>query len=184
MRRTAVGILLAGFVFIFFQLEFAGVDLLIDAVGFLLIFNSAHALRKIEGRDTEGKLFGYPVPFAVALIVVSGVFLFAGGVFATILTVLRGVLEIGLFVSLQVAFLVLLRRRAQNLLAYLSSTALLLSAAVSLLGIPAALMVAMPFGAVLASFCMVSGLIAHLFTLGVFVAVFVVLRDTPQARRK
>lgn len=175
MHRTAIGILLIGFVFIFFRLDFAGVDLLIDAVGFLLIFNGANALRRIEGKDGNGKLFGCAVPLSVAMVATSAIQLFAGGTFATIVSVVQGLLGILLFVVFQVAFLVLLKHRNQNLLALLTSIALLFTAAVYLLGIPALLAATTPFGTLLGSFCTLSGYIAHFSTLAVFIVLFVVL---------
>lgn len=118
MRRTAVGIILAGFLFIFVRLSFLGIDILIDAVGFLLIFNGARALQKIGRAQTDGLLkpgatpvqepaplpatfgFGAAQGCAIALVFVSALQLFLTGVPLTVLGILRAALEIALFAFL------------------------------------------------------------------------------------
>lgn len=48
MRKTAVAIILLGLLFANCTLLFSGIDLLIDAVGFLLIWNGVSALQKVD----------------------------------------------------------------------------------------------------------------------------------------
>lgn len=104
--KTAVAILLAGFVFAFFQLPFAGIDLLLDPVGFLLVFNGANGLRKLAG--AEGRGFGPACGVALALVALTAVQLFAGGAVADVLPALRGGLEAALFYLLYRGFAALL----------------------------------------------------------------------------
>lgn len=48
MRKTAVAIILFGLLFANVTLLFSGIDLLIDAVGFLLVWNGIVALQKVD----------------------------------------------------------------------------------------------------------------------------------------
>lgn len=94
MRRTALAIMLAGFAFTFFSIPAAGIDLLIDAVGFLLVFNSLRPLKKLW------PAFG-PSPWVcLFLVAVSALQLFFTGEVSLVLTVLRAAGECLLFVFL------------------------------------------------------------------------------------
>lgn len=123
MRRTAVGIILAGFVFIFVRIRLLGIDILIDAVGFLLLFNGARALLKIGRAEAAGLLADAPAgqapaglglgaaqPCAIALVFVSALQLFLTGGALTVMGLLRAVLEIALFLFLLRGFGPLARR--------------------------------------------------------------------------
>lgn len=66
---------MAGFVFMYATLPFMGMDLLIDAVGFLLMFNGLNALRKLEPACG----FALPGFIALAMVVPAAVQLFASG---------------------------------------------------------------------------------------------------------
>lgn len=48
MRRTAFGIMLVGLLLVAFRIPFMGMDLLIDAVGYLLVCNGLWALHKVQ----------------------------------------------------------------------------------------------------------------------------------------
>ncbi len=87
MKKTSIMILLAGFVFIYFTLPFSGIDLLIDAVGFLLLWNGLRGLQK-AGVNT-----GLAAPLCLLLVLVASGQLFVGGAFYTVLTVLRSLAE-------------------------------------------------------------------------------------------
>lgn len=95
LRRTATGIILAGYIFAVFRVSFGGVDLLIDAVGYLLVFNGAKALRK-----RNGKFAGAPV-MALGLVVVAAIQMFALGMMALVLAMLRCVADVLLYLFLQ-----------------------------------------------------------------------------------
>jgi hypothetical protein len=94
MRKMALGIILAGCVFITFALYFAGIDLLIDAVGFLLILNGAHTLTKYGDR------FGPCVPLCLGLVVVAALHLFFGGAAGLVIGLARACGESALFLLL------------------------------------------------------------------------------------
>lgn len=194
MRRTAVGILLAGFVFIFFIIPFMGIDLLIDAVGFLLLFNGARALQKIGRAEAEGLLpgtntgllppasfgFGAAQPLAIILVGLSAVQLFVGvstGMASGggIIGIARAVLEILLFLSLLRGFGPFLKNRGLKVLGLAVPIALLLDMAAGVLSILAILFlfVAAPF-----LFAVnVAAAIIHLFTLAVFIWLLVAVGD-------
>lgn len=70
MTAIIMGIMLVGFSFTFFALPFAGIDLLIDAVGYLLIFNAVRPLRKLY------PAFKGSVSTSLLLVVVSSLELF------------------------------------------------------------------------------------------------------------
>lgn len=65
MRKTAVAIILLGLLFANFTLLFSGIDLLIDAVGFLLIWNGVSALQKVD------PVYGKSGVISIALVVIS-----------------------------------------------------------------------------------------------------------------
>lgn len=94
MQKTAFGILLVGFVFVCFQIQLFGIDLLIDAVGFSLIFNGIRPLRKTMGG------FLYADLVCLALVLVTALQLFISGPFGVVLALVRSVLEIFVFAGL------------------------------------------------------------------------------------
>lgn len=84
MRKPAIALLLAGAVFTVFTVPFAGIDLFIDAVGFLLMFNALRALRLLEPG------FGPGAFLCLVLVPVAALQLFLGGVAGAALWLLRG----------------------------------------------------------------------------------------------
>lgn len=83
MRKVSAGIILAGFVFVFFALPFAGIDLLIDAVGFLLIFNGVRPLARLN------RAFRPCPALSLGLTAVAALQLFTAGWAALCLGLLR-----------------------------------------------------------------------------------------------
>lgn len=83
--------MLAGFVFVFFALPFAGVDLLIDAVGFLLVWNGLAALQKLD------KAYGAAPVVCLMLVAVSAAQLFFRGTAGQALQAVRVVGELVLY---------------------------------------------------------------------------------------
>lgn len=108
MRRIAVWILIIGLGFAFFRLPFAGVDLLIDAVGWLLAWN---ALRPLARKENT---FGISAPLCLALVAVSALQLFFTGGLSTALALLRCGLEIALFAMVARGFGLVLRREGHE----------------------------------------------------------------------
>ena len=104
MRKTSLMILLAGFVFIYFTLPFSGIDLLIDAVGFLLIRNGLRGLQK------TGVTLGPAVSICLVLVAIAAGQLFVGGIFIVILAVLRAMAEASLLFFLMQGLLPLTPR--------------------------------------------------------------------------
>ena len=103
MQRTAVAIMLAGFIFTFFSLPFFGIDLFIDAVGFSLIFNAARALKSWQAS------FGKAAIAAMALVPLSALQLFfTAAPLALALALLRAAGEAALFYFLAFGFYALL----------------------------------------------------------------------------
>lgn len=91
MVAVPFGILFAGFAFTIFTIPFAGVDLLIDAVGFLLIFNGLLPLRKLHSA------FFAAVPVSICLVILASLQLFSS---SAILFGLHQVAEAALLVTL------------------------------------------------------------------------------------
>ncbi len=99
MRKIACLLAAFGFAFAFFTLRAFGIDLLIDAVGFVLAANAMRAFRRFWG--------GFPgaaaLCFALAALAVAGIFVF-GTAFSTVV-VLRAVGECFLFGIMAAGFL-------------------------------------------------------------------------------
>ncbi len=91
MRRTAILIMMVGFLFAYFSLEVAGIDLLIDAVGFLLVWNGVRVLARQENG------FGFSGPVCLALVGICALQLFFDGTVGQVLAVLRAVAEVVLY---------------------------------------------------------------------------------------
>ncbi|NLW79961.1 MAG: hypothetical protein GXY32_11225 [Ruminococcaceae bacterium] len=127
MRRTALAIMLVGFVFVFFSIPLAGVDLLIDAVGFLLVFNGARPLEK----TMPG--FGKASWCAIALTVVSAAQLFLGGTVYLVLSLLRAAGEVLLFLWLMRGLTQMLKKESRLRLVPLTYGAFTLNMATSAL---------------------------------------------------
>jgi hypothetical protein len=99
MLPAAIGLMLAGFGFIFFTVTAGDLDILIDAVGFLLIFNGVLALRK-----THKKLFGGACLLCLPLVAVACLQLFfIFGTAPLLLLGLRAVLEALLYLLLAIS---------------------------------------------------------------------------------
>lgn len=154
MQKTAVGVMLAGFVFTFFALPAAGIDLLIDAVGFLFIFNAARALRG------SGAAFGHAAACSVVLVAVAALQLLAGNGLASVLGPVRAVGDAVLFVLLARGFGRLLAAGAQRRLAAPARAVFLFAAGAAVAG--AALPALLPAAAV---FCGIVVLVSHIFIL-------------------
>lgn len=98
MRKTAIVLMCVGFVFIYFTVPVAGVDLLIDAVGYLLIFNGAWAFRLTNISFKIGALT------ALGLVPVAALQLFISGNAGSILELVRNILTFALLGFLMHAF--------------------------------------------------------------------------------
>lgn len=127
MRRIAAGITLTGFVFAFVTLPFQGVDLLLDPVGFLLVFNGQRAFGKGYGGFKLSQLG------ALLLMAFSAVQLFVAGGFFVLVSPLRRLVEGLLFLAMQREFGAMLRREGWLWDAGFVRGSLLLASAASLL---------------------------------------------------
>ena len=96
--QSAAALMLTGFLFAQFSIHIAGLDILIDAVGWLLVFNGLRPLEKPEGG------LGPRAGLCLALVAVAGAQIFALGGQAVVLQVMRALLEIGLFISMAQLF--------------------------------------------------------------------------------
>ena len=125
--QNAVGILLVGFVFALFTLTFFGIDILLDAVGWLLVFNGVRPLERPKGG------IGVRASLCLGLVVVSAAQLFlTGGVVALLLLGARAALEAALFLLLISLFRNLLASYGRARLAVVFAGVLALSAVASL----------------------------------------------------
>lgn len=92
---AALGLCLAGLVFAFGTLQVAGIDILVDAVGWLLVFNGLRPLEKPGGG------IGPRAFLCLGLVGASATQLFSLGAGpAWLFLLLRTVLELALFLSL------------------------------------------------------------------------------------
>lgn len=94
MRRIAIAVMLAGFLFTTLSIRAAGIDLLIDAVGFLLIFNAARWLAKLGDRFTPC------IPLCLGLLAVAALQLFLQGTALAVLGAVRAAGEAALYLLL------------------------------------------------------------------------------------
>lgn len=99
MKKTAIMLMLVGLVFAFFTLPFSGIDLLIDAVGFLIVWNSLRALR------LTSSAFATAAWLCLGLVGLSAAQLFSSGLAYTAVTNLRLLLEVPFFLLLLKGFL-------------------------------------------------------------------------------
>ena len=130
MQKTAVGVTLAGFVLAFFSLYAFGLDLLIDAVGFLLVFNGARALA------VWAAPFKPASAVALGLVAVAAAQLFfVAGVPALVLGALRGVGLAVLYLLFAGGFATLFEAGRQKRLAAFAKAVFWLAAAGSLLAL-------------------------------------------------
>ncbi|MDL2254151.1 hypothetical protein LJC49_08835 [Ruminococcaceae bacterium OttesenSCG-928-I18] len=107
--RNAIGILLAGFVLALFTIELAGIDILLDAVGWLLVFNGVRPLERPEGG------IGPRAALALGLVAVSALQLFfTEGMPAVVLAGARAGLEIVFFLLLIGLFRRILHKFGQS----------------------------------------------------------------------
>lgn len=191
MRKTAVGIILAGFLFIFIRLSFMGIDLLIDAVGFLLLFNGARALQKIGRAEAAGLLpvsganaageaarppatlgFGAAQICAIILIIVSALQLFLLGVPGVVAGILRAAGETALLFFLLRGFGPMLQNGRLFAFVRLLPAAFALSMAAAVLSILFLFYTpALTMPALFAAWVFVTA--AHVFTLVVFLALLI-----------
>lgn len=74
MRKVSIGLLLAGFVFLFVDIPFMGIDILLDAVGYIFIFNAARGLAALQ------PAFKPAIPCSIAMALASAFFTIAAGV--------------------------------------------------------------------------------------------------------
>lgn len=106
MRKTALLILLVGFIFVSFSVPFMGIDLLLDPVGWLLVWNALRALR------LKDRVIGASVPVALVLVPVSALQLFlATGTLSLVLALLQAGLEAALFLLMLRGFDALLTQQ-------------------------------------------------------------------------
>ncbi len=94
VQSIALGMMCVGLGFAYFGLLFNGVDLLIDAVGYLLVFNALRALKKIQHRFAGGDVI------AGILTVVALAQLFVYGTMLFFVMLIRGILELVLYIVL------------------------------------------------------------------------------------
>lgn len=92
MRRVTAGLMAAGFVFVFFSIPVAGVDILIDAVGFLLVFNGLRPLAKLHPH------FRFSPAVSLFLVVVTAAQLFLPASLARTATIMRAAGETSLYI--------------------------------------------------------------------------------------
>lgn len=100
MQRIALLVIFSGFCFAYLTIPFAGIDLLIDAVGFLVVFNGLRFLGKLyQPHFRGGKLA------SLVLVVVSALQLFLKeGLAAGTLAYVRAGMEVLLYFYLLLAF--------------------------------------------------------------------------------
>lgn len=98
MRRTALFLMLAGFVFVFFSVSLFGIDILIDAVGYLLVWNAIRALQRKES------VYGFAATCCLALVVICAIQLITSGIIYTVLLVVRPLAEALLYWQLLLGF--------------------------------------------------------------------------------
>lgn len=93
MRKTATLLVVAGFGFAFITvwLPSMGIDLLIDAVGYLLVWNG---LRALQARD---KVYGFAPYVALALVGITTAQLMVRGTMIPVLSLVRPLAEALLF---------------------------------------------------------------------------------------
>ena len=134
MRRNAVGIMLAGFVFALFAVQVGGIDLLLDAVGWLLVFNG---LRPME---RPGGGVGPRAALCLALVAVSAAQLFlTAGTPELVAYVARMALEAAFFLLMMLFFYRMLAGFSHRKTGIALGCAFALNALVSLAQLGAAL---------------------------------------------
>ncbi len=89
---NAVAVMFFGFLFVLFTLPFMGLDLLIDAVGWVLIFNGVRVLERPNGGA------GKTAIVCLILCVISGLQLFLLGTAYTVFSYLYGFFQVIFFV--------------------------------------------------------------------------------------
>jgi hypothetical protein len=104
VHKTAMAIFLTGLVFSFFTAPAFGIDLLLDPVGFLLIFNAMNTLRKLAGGNVGAGYFKVAMFISIALILLSTVPIFFDGEVGQAALTLRPALETVLFAMLLLGY--------------------------------------------------------------------------------
>ncbi len=96
MQKTALWVVFGGFCFVFLAVPVAGLDILIDAVGYLVVFNALRFLGKLY----PGRCFKVSAVLSLVLVAVCAPQLFIKeGSLVLWLAAARAGLEIGLYLS-------------------------------------------------------------------------------------
>lgn len=179
VQKTAVAIALVGFVFAFLTVPFAGIDLLIDAVGYLLVFNGLHGLVKLHG---TGALRAARAVAAI-LIAVCAVQLFFTGTVAGALALVRHLAEAILFGCMAPGFYRVLKNQQQpgGAVACAIALGLCVLAALAAAVIDLFTLAGSPFAPQATSFIEGAGLVVHLGLLVVLLVVFKIYKRDRQA---
>lgn len=91
MYKTPTVLVLVGFAVVYFTIPFLGIDILIDAVGFLLVFNGLLALKR------QQRLFLFAPQCSMVLVVAAAAQLFASGWLLMALGICRVIAECVLY---------------------------------------------------------------------------------------
>ncbi len=91
---NAIVVLCAGLLFVFFSIQFMGIDLLIDAVGWVLIFNGIRILERPGGG------IGPKAALCIVLAVAGGALLFLKGMLYTVVVYGYAILSALFFIAL------------------------------------------------------------------------------------
>lgn len=134
VRGIALGLVAVGLGFAFFAIDFMGVDLLIDAVGFLIAYNGLRVLKKLcpgfAGSDI----------LCIGLVALAALQLFLGGTALWVAGILRPLAECALFALMLRGFAQLLPRGRRPALRWAVLCALLLNMAAEILGAAAGIL--------------------------------------------
>lgn len=87
MRKTAILLMLVGFAVVYFTIPLFGIDILMDAVGYLLVWNAVRVLHKKE--DT----FGFAPTCALVLTAICALQVTTGGMVLAAMLVVRPLAE-------------------------------------------------------------------------------------------
>ena len=127
MRKTAVLLIVFGFAFVFFRIEAFGIDLLMDAAGYVLVFNGVRALGKVHGG------FGISPALCIVLVLVTAVQIFLSGVPLVAVSLVRTAPEMCLFFMMAAGFYALAKADGRAWLGGILFALFAASAAASLL---------------------------------------------------
>ncbi len=127
MRKTAVLLIVFGLIFVFFRVEAFGIDLLMDAAGYILVFNGVRALHKAYGG------FGISPVLCLVLVPVTAAQLFLSGVPLVVVSLVRVAPEMSLFCMMAAGFFKLAKAQGRAALGGCTFALFLAAAAASLL---------------------------------------------------